>query len=193
MRWRRFRRSRFQICFPNHWESFEILTGSVYQLHVSSSVCLVQRLTNFLNRPNSGDCSSTLDSVISYSDRSDPSSVLSTAASEGWTSTTQRQDYTNGMYSSRVPKASTTTGWFGSSSITPGDDPPGQFCNTTLTIFTWMFNCFSFSTTDPTFRNTSSSFIVRQVEQLETRADFLHTLDDDKWSKLWNQRNWMEC
>lgn len=75
--------------------------------------------------PNSGDCSSTLDSVISYSDRSDPSSVLSTAASEGWSSTTQRQDHTSGMYPSRVPKVSTTTGWMGSSSITPEDDPPG--------------------------------------------------------------------
>lgn len=63
--------------------------------------------------------------MISYSDRSDPSSVLSTAASEGWSSTTQRQDHTSGMYPSRVPKVSTTTGWMGSSSITPEDDPPG--------------------------------------------------------------------
>ncbi|XP_066251873.1 uncharacterized protein [Euwallacea similis] len=65
--------------------------------------------------PNSGDCSSPQDSLISYSDRSDPSSVLSSSSSEPYPwSTTQRQDFgAREVSSSRMPKVS-TSGWVAS-------------------------------------------------------------------------------
>ncbi|KAH0998903.1 hypothetical protein HUJ04_000649 [Dendroctonus ponderosae] len=66
--------------------------------------------------PNSGDCISTQDSVISYSDRSDPSSAISTSSSEVYPwSTIQQEMGGREVSSSRSPKLSTSQSWLSSS------------------------------------------------------------------------------
>ncbi|KAF7284715.1 hypothetical protein GWI33_021724 [Rhynchophorus ferrugineus] len=75
--------------------------------------------------PNSGDCSIPQDSSILYSDRADPSSVISTISSSEvypW-STVQQENTFKETLSSRIPKVSISTSspWIPSSPSTRGD------------------------------------------------------------------------